>query len=735
MDILPGSIGVVGTQKEIETFDLLKDFLKKYEGLLGFKIPSIGIKDKNDIPSFIGIIENHCIFIIDVVEKRLTQVDETGEFWEFSDDSNQISRDIILDNFHKEVENRLKNDIKLFNRRKGELNIPIIKLLVFGNNLESDLTTYYENGTIINEFNSIDTLIRSLQERIDESNFNTELNSNIYSLLEGTTAFEKKDKVVQPSELIQLSDFINRSLITTFKLDQEQRKVAMQLPQGPQRIRGLAGTGKTVILALKAALTHKDIDDFKILFVFNTQSMYNQIRGLVSKYYTYETRTEPNWDKLEILHAWGGSSKEGFYSKTCKMLGVAPFSFLQVRKFGDPYEYIFNDLLNKLKTIKIEPIYDMVLIDEAQDFPQPFFELIYLLTKPPKRIVWAYDEFQSLNELRIKEPEELFGKNIDGKPNIPNEELSGEYIGGIDKDFILPNSYRNPRIALQTAHGLGLGIYREEGIIDILPDKRSWKAIGYEVIAPNKDVFAEGDNMDIERPDRNNKNILEALLKENGRDEKSLFKLLKFNSKSEEYKYLATEISRLINNEKFKPEQIIVISLAASKTKDIFAFIRQLLDSLKIKCITPGFVESSDMFMENGFVTLTTPYRAKGNEADVVFVIDSESIITNYSFRARNAAFVSITRTRGCCYIIGSGKRMESLEEEYNSLIENYPHFKFTFPAEEDLKRRRVVINKNSDEIERSGQQLDRIIEENPELLIEILKSRPDLLEKLNKGK
>ena len=70
MDTLPGSIGVVGTQKEIEIFDLLKEFLDQYEGLLGFKIPSIGIKDKNDIPSFIGIIENHCIFIIDIVDKK-----------------------------------------------------------------------------------------------------------------------------------------------------------------------------------------------------------------------------------------------------------------------------------------------------------------------------------------------------------------------------------------------------------------------------------------------------------------------------------------------------------------------------------------------------------------------------------------------------------------------------------------------------------------------------------------
>ncbi len=40
-------------------------------------------------------------------------------------------------------------------------------------------------------------------------------------------------------------------------------------------------------------------------------------------------------------------------------------------------------------------LYDAVLIDEAQDLPQPFFELVYRSLKEPKRIMWAYDELQT----------------------------------------------------------------------------------------------------------------------------------------------------------------------------------------------------------------------------------------------------------------------------------------------------------------------------------------------------
>lgn len=82
-------------------------------------------------------------------------------------------------------------------------------------------------------------------------------------------------------------------------LDMEQQRAATQIPPGPQRIRGLAGTGKTVLLALKAANIHRQFADAKILFTFNTQSLYNQSRSLIAKFYrhfscTFGMRGEEN---------------------------------------------------------------------------------------------------------------------------------------------------------------------------------------------------------------------------------------------------------------------------------------------------------------------------------------------------------------------------------------------------------------------------------------------------------
>ena len=92
-------------------------------------------------------------------------------------------------------------------------------------------------------------------------------------------------------------------------LDEDQVNAALSIAPGPQRIRGLAGTGKTVLLAMKAANIHLRYPDKKILFTFNTQSLYNQIQNLITKFYRNYSDKDPDWDNLHIRHAWDGPRK------------------------------------------------------------------------------------------------------------------------------------------------------------------------------------------------------------------------------------------------------------------------------------------------------------------------------------------------------------------------------------------------------------------------------------------
>jgi superfamily I DNA and RNA helicase len=52
------------------------------------------------------------------------------------------------------------------------------------------------------------------------------------------------------------------------ELDSNQEKIGKQIPPGPQRICGIAGSGKTVLLCQKAAIMHLKHPDWKIAVVF-----------------------------------------------------------------------------------------------------------------------------------------------------------------------------------------------------------------------------------------------------------------------------------------------------------------------------------------------------------------------------------------------------------------------------------------------------------------------------------
>ena len=77
-----------------------------------------------------------------------------------------------------------------------------------------------------------------------------------------------------------------------------------------------------------------------------------------------------------------------------------------------------SELLSATATLLPEPMFDAVLIDEAQDLPASFFQMVYRLTREPKRIVWAYDELQKLSELGMATVDELFGKDDQGHPSV-----------------------------------------------------------------------------------------------------------------------------------------------------------------------------------------------------------------------------------------------------------------------------------------------------------------------------
>ena len=123
--------------------------------------------------------------------------------------------------------------------------------------------------------------------------------------------------VPRPRALEGLPDTARAALVNSLEaeirqFDQDQKHGYMELLKGPQRIRGLAGSGKTVVLAMKAAITHLQNPSATIVYTFYTRSLYQHVRRLITRFYRQYDDQDPNWDKLQVIHAGVAGRKLAF---------------------------------------------------------------------------------------------------------------------------------------------------------------------------------------------------------------------------------------------------------------------------------------------------------------------------------------------------------------------------------------------------------------------------------------
>lgn len=95
---------------------------------------------------------------------------------------------------------------------------------------------------------------------------------------------------------------------------------------------------------------------------------------------------------------------------------------------------------------------------------------------------------QNLNLQSLLSPEELFGTNNEGTPNV---RFNYEPDGTSKQDIILEKCYRNSRPALVSAHALGFGIYREPdafsdiGLVQMFEQKTYGRKLAIQLLRAN----------------------------------------------------------------------------------------------------------------------------------------------------------------------------------------------------------------------------------------------------------
>ncbi len=476
-------------------------------------------------------------------------------------------------------------------------------------------------------------------------------------------------------------------------LDNMQSKAVIETVEGVQRIRGLAGSGKTIVLALKAAYLHAQHPDWRIAVTFNTRSLKGQFRRLINNVSLEQTNQEPDWENLRVVNAWGAPGnlkRDGIYYEFCRTHRIDYLDYRSTRRTpgrGSPFARACQLAINQVR--KSNPIYDAILVDEAQDFSPLFLRLCHMFLKDPKRLVYAYDELQNLTEESLPSPDEIFTAQAEARNQTPT---NATLNGGPRRDIILDKCYRNSRPVLVTAHALGFGIYRKSpandgtGLIQMFDNPYLWTDVGYQ---SDGGMLGDGLPAVLRRTSSTSPPFLE-----NHSTIEDLIQFRHFHDEDEQAHWLAAAIRNNLEHDELRHDDIVVINPDPLSTRTKVGIIRRILLDMGIDSHLAGVDTNPDIFhTTRPSVTFTGVFRAKGNEAGMVYVInaqDCHSSAWNLS-RIRNQLFTAITRSKAWIRVLGVGDEMKDLMEEYEELRKRDFVLRFIYPNSEQREQLRLV--------------------------------------------
>ena len=661
---------ITGTTNKPMTSEALKEFFQGYPSLDGYLYigyPIIGTVDGAYPIDGLWVSPSKGLVIFNLIEGKTIDAYQDAQ-----------------DDCANKVEAKLKGYKQLMKKRT--LCVPI-NVVTFAPALPRTFESE-EGYPLCTDNNSLFELIEKLEW--NDSAYYEALVSVIQAI-STIRKGKKKREIIDPQSRGAKLKLLEDSIAN---LDNRQSRAVIETVEGVQRIRGLAGSGKTIVIALKAAYLHAQHPEWKIAITFNTRSLKGQFRQLINTFYIEQTSEEPDWDNIHIIHAWGapgGGEKNGLYYTFCADNNVGYSDYMTAKhKFGseDPFGKACAKALEEATEIK--QLYDVILVDEAQDFSPSFLRMCYEMLKKPKRLVYAYDELQNLRLQSLPSPEEIFGSNEDGTPKV---KLKSYEEGTPQQDIILEKCYRNSRPTLVTAHALGFGIYRkatgikESGLVQMFDQCELWRDIGYEV---DSGELTDGKHVVLQRTAESSPMFLET---HSDIDDLIMFKF--FETQEEQDLWVANEIKHNLEKDELRPDDIIVINPDPITTKKNVAPIRSQLYQWGIDSHTAGVDTTPDVFFadNNDSIAFTGIYRAKGNEAAMVYIVNAQTCFDSHFDLAkrRNQLFTAITRSKAWVRVLGVGKGMQELISEYEAIKNHKFTLDFVYPTKAQRDHMNIV--------------------------------------------
>lgn len=251
------------------------------------------------------------------------------------------------------------------------------------------------------------------------------------------------------------------------ELDSRQKELATsRTPQGYRRLKGPAGSGKSLILAARVAELLKE--DKTVLVVTFNITLLHYLKDLTVRASDLGGKTRKivtwlnfhNWcrrvcSECDFLEEYRSLWREGKLDKTKRE---------QILKFDIPA--LVSSILSDPETAKMTQTYDAILVDEGQDFFPSWWDTLRKVSRPGGEMLLVADATQDIYESAKSWTDEA----------MSNAGFSGPWAE-------LKVSYRLPPKALEVARYFANNFlpqdtvdlpYANQGELDIFPCQLRW---------------------------------------------------------------------------------------------------------------------------------------------------------------------------------------------------------------------------------------------------------------------
>jgi superfamily I DNA/RNA helicase len=409
----------------------------------------------------------------------------------------------------------------------------------------------------------------------------------------------------------------NRQSMNPILSEEQQRLTNLKLDGKPRLVRGVAGSGKSIVLCNWLAKTVKrmsDTKEFHVWAVYANRSLHKLLRESVESAWNSMSdgelfdRSDFPWESVSLLHIKDVLTE------------ILPIASLTMNRFEFDYDRAAEEFLNCHDQSEMLPRCSALFIDEAQDMGPSTLKLLLSLVEqtdledPNSRSAHIfYDNAQNIYGRKTPKWTE-FGLDMRGRSTIMRESFrSTTPVTELAINILNQLTPKNKRQDQQELVEMGLLERSHHG-------SEEWLKVSYNQIGGPNPIFHSFDNRQAE---------LSAIFK---------------------------HLKHLITVEHISPSDICLIYNSKSVVQLLESKLKILLSEIDVELS----VQTNRAFERRpNTLVVTTSQSYKGYESEVILIPCVDQYVTGDGQILASNLYVAMTRARSLLAIYGSNSNYE----------------------------------------------------------------------------